>query len=129
MPELFVEKWISYQESEGMPESPTPIFGGFFGFNAIASNGETGIKEGERWKDYINSFVDDSRPYLEALRKSVLDKKRKYTGEEHQNAKDGVPLFSDGTVCTMSWRAWGDLMAAIWSEEEGKDYCYMDFYM
>jgi hypothetical protein len=32
-------------------------------------------------------------------------------------------------VATFSYRGWGDIMAAIWSEEENKDYNYMDFYM
>ena len=40
-----------------------------------------------------------------------------------------MPLFSDGKVATFSFRGWGDLMAAIWSEAEDKDYGYMDFYM
>lgn len=39
----------------------------------------------------------------------------------------GCPVFSDGTVSRMSFRAWGDFMAAVWSEEEDKDYCYVDF--
>jgi hypothetical protein len=29
----------------------------------------------------------------------------------------------------MTFRAWGDFMDAVWSEEEDRDMSYMDFYM
>ncbi len=38
-------------------------------------------------------------------------------------------MFNDGTAGMFSFRAWGDLMAAIWAEHENRDYGYMDFYM
>jgi len=50
-------------------------------------------------------------------------------GDWHQSAPDGVPVFDDGAVGTFSCRAWGDLMAAVWSGEDGRGYGYMDFYM
>jgi hypothetical protein len=37
-------------------------------------------------------------------------------------------MFSDGSVATFSLRGWGDLLAAVYSERDNKDYCYMDFY-
>ena len=41
-----------------------------------------------------------------------------------------TPVFDDGTVGSFSFRAWGDLMAAIWNTEENTNkYSYMDFYM
>ena len=49
--------------------------------------------------------------------------------EQHQNGAVAVPLWSNGKVDTYSFRSWGDLMAAVWSTEENKDYGYMDFYM
>jgi hypothetical protein len=51
------------------------------------------------------------------------------TGEEHQNGYAAVPLSSNGKVDTYTYRAWGDLMAVVWSTEEDKDYGYIDFYM
>ena len=48
---------------------------------------------------------------------------------EHQNDDHGVPKSDDDTVGLFSFRSWGDLMAAIWSEEEDKDYDYLNFYM
>jgi hypothetical protein len=46
-----------------------------------------------------------------------------------QREVEGVPVFEDETISTFSYRAWGDLLSAIWSEEENKDYNYMAFYM
>ena len=125
-----VVKWISIDEADKYPETPTPMLGGFFGLNVSRFNGKPiGRQEGKRWKDYIGAFVKEARPYLEAIREDVLKKKLTYTGEDHQDKEDGCPVFNDGKACLMSWRAWGDLMAAIWSTEDDKDYCYMDFYM
>ena len=50
-------------------------------------------------------------------------------GDWHQDAKDGVPVFDDGAVGRFTWRAWGHLLAAIWSAEDRCTYTYMDFYM
>jgi hypothetical protein len=49
------------------------------------------------------------------------------TGAEHQH--QGItPVFSDGRHFAMTFRAWGDFMAAVWSEEEDRNMSYMDFY-
>ena len=79
-------------------------------------------------KDYLQECGEDEIQYVEAIRESVLEKNIRYTGDEHQEEPDGVPLFEDVTVALFSYRGWGDLMAAIWSEKEDKDYSYMDFY-
>ncbi len=67
--------------------------------------------------------------YHDALRRAVLARKLRRGGDWHQSAKDGVPVFDDGAVGTFTFRAWGSLMAAIWSAEDGRVYDYMDFYM
>lgn len=99
--------------------------------NYLVSIGGMGgwFERGMRWKDYIESIVDGKKAYAEALRDSILQNNIRYTGSDHQNQDDGVPLFSDGTIGAFSFRAWGDLMAAIWSTEDGMDYSYMDYYM
>lgn len=125
MDEISVIKWVSSEEIDQFKEAPTPELGGFFGWAKEGGGRDTG----KRWDDYIKAFKPEARPYLEAIRKSVLERKLTYTGDDHQNQPDGCPVFNDNTVTLMSWRAWGDLMAAIWSTEENKDYCYMDFYM
>lgn len=114
--EITVVDWIPDSESEDREEA----IGGFGGF----------FREGMRGNsDYFCRIDQEYQPYYKAIRKSVIELNIRHTGEEHQNAPDGVPLFSDGKVARFSWRAWGDLMAAIWSEEENEDYSYMDFYM
>lgn len=113
---ITVVDWISYSEAEDL-ESSIGGLGGFF-MDGMRGN-----------KDYFDALHEHVKPYAEAIRTSVIKYDVRHTGEDHQGGPDGVPLFSDGTVGTFSWRAWGDLMAAIWSEEEDKDYCYMNFYM
>ena len=113
-----VKKWISYDEGESIEDSigSIAVLGGFF-------------KKGLRWKDYVERFDDSVVPYLEALKEEILDKELKYTGEDHQYGEYGTPVFEDGRVFLASMRAWGDLMAAVWSEELDTDMSYMDFYM
>lgn len=96
--------------------------------NRVIENSGGYFDDGMRWKDYICNWDDEAIPYIEALRQEILDKGIRYTGEQHQYADDGMPIFEDQTVATFTFRAWGDLMAAIWSEAENKDYSYMDFY-
>lgn len=113
-----VVDWISYDDIGGREEAISGM-GGFFDFN----------EKGMRWKDYIEIWKDEVKPYAEAIRESVLQRGSLLTGSEHQSSANGVPLFDDGKIGSFSYRAWGDLMAAIWSEKENKDYNYMDFYM
>lgn len=45
-------------------------------------------------------------------------KEIKIGGDTHQH--DMTPLFSDDTIGSFSFRAWGDFMAAVWSEHDNK---------
>ncbi len=110
-----VIKWGADEEFYGKPESISCL-GGFF-------------SEGMRWTDYISEFDEKYHPYLEAVRESVIENRKLTTGECHQDDEEGVPMFDDGTIVALSWRAFGDLMAAIWSTELDMDLEYMDFYM
>ena len=114
-----IKQWIPYDKSKDYKEAPCGGMGGWFNFT----------ESGQRWADYLEIWEPASVPYIEAIRASILKDKRKITGEYHQYGPDGVPVFEDNTVATFSYRAWGDLMAAIWSEAEDTDYSYMDFYM
>ena len=111
---ITIIKWISRDESDNLPTS----FGGLGGF----------FQNGMRWKDYIDSWKEEVHPYIEALREEIIKNKIKERGPWHQNDPKGVPMFSDNTVATFSFRAWGDLLAAIWSTEENRDSNYMEFY-
>lgn len=88
-----------------------------------------GWVDGHKWDEYISSWPDEAKPYLEAIRADVLAKGLRLTGEQHQYSDCGMPKFPDNTVAAFSFRAWGDLMAAIWNTEEGvSKYSYIDFY-
>ena len=112
MDQISVVNWSEYDA----PEDAASIgwWGGFF-------------ENGMRWKDYVENFDPEVHPYLEAARKSAVDTKIKATGMEHQY-RGITPVFSDGRYFAMTFRAWGDFMAAVWSEEEDRDFSYMDFY-
>lgn len=114
--QIEVIDWISYLEAIEKYKSSIDTMGGFF-------------DRGMRWNDYVIAFkANFNFSYVNALRESIIKNNIKITGNEHQYNDNGCPLFSDYTIATFSFRAWGDLLAAIWSTEENKDYCYMDFY-
>jgi hypothetical protein len=113
-----VVKWIAYKDSADK-KAAMDWLGGMF-------------NDGMRWNDYYppeEVGKHSVEEYVNALRSEIIEKKIRITGEEHQYSDKGVPVFEDDTVARLSFRAWGDLMAAIWSTEENKDYSYMDFYM
>lgn len=114
-PAITVIGWIDYDDIEEGFEEAIGGLGGWF-------------TDGMRWKEYSDIYTEEGIPYAEALRAAILDRGLKCTGRQHQNDSRMVPVFSDGTYASFSYRAWGDLMAAVWSEQEGKDYHYMDFY-
>ena len=79
-------------------------------------------------RKYLEEIDDDIHPYLEAARSAALAHEIKATGYQHQYDRI-TPVFSDGKYFALTFRAWGDFMAAVWSEAEDRDYSYMDFYM
>lgn len=83
------------------------------------------FREGDRWNDYIANIGDTFVAHHEALRRAIIARGLRRGGDWHQNSQDGVPVFDDGAIGTFSFRAWGDLMAATWAEEDGRDYSYM----
>lgn len=126
MDKITVVDWIGAGEADGKIVS----IGGMGGwFNGGAIHGDPPKAEGHRWADYVDALKPELIPYAEAIRESVIELQLKITGEQHQYSESGVPLFSDGTIGSFSYRAWGDIMAAIWSDIDDKDYDYMKFYM
>lgn len=111
---LHVARWAGWQETSKLPRSIDES-GGWFDL-------------GNRWQDYYKRVFDSNNEHIQALRKSVLDKQIRRSGEWHERSSEGTPIFSDGTTADFTWRAWGDFMAAVWSTADNKDYHYMDFY-
>jgi len=110
-------EFTTYKDaSENYPASEFGGMGGFF-------------DKGMRWQDYLSIWIPEVHPQLEALRSAIIAAEIKCTGEERQHSDmHTAPIFPDGTAATYSYRAWGDLMAAIWSTEDDEDYTYMTFY-
>lgn len=90
--------------------------------------GMGGFPEAMLWEDYIEGLPEDKLPYYNALRASIL-KNGAISGDDHQRAEYGTPLFSDGTIASFSFRGWGDLLASIFNSKiNEKKWQYMDFY-
>jgi len=101
-----VEKWVDYGDAPESDELRLGWTGGWFNFK----------EKGQRWKDYIDTFKPEAVPYLEAVRADILEHGKRFSGDAHQHQGGGVPVFTDGKCICLTFRAWGDLMAAIWSE-------------
>jgi len=93
--DIIVKEWVSHNEAEIYTVSCGGVSGGWFN----RSN------EGHRWKDYIKTFDDNVKLYLEAIRKEVIDNNLKFGGNTHR--EEMTPLFSDDTIGRFSYRAWG----------------------
>ena len=76
-----------------------------------------------------NADGEDFREIMQLIGDEVVKNGYSFSGQDHQNAETGVPVFSDGTCLRASMRSWGYIMAAIHSEIEGINLSYMDFYM
>jgi hypothetical protein len=108
--------WVSTASIENRGLVDIGGWGGFF-------------RESDDWSAYIANIDKQFVPHHESLRMAIIAKGLRRGGDWHQNSQDGVPVFDDGAVGTFSFRAWGDLMAATWTGEDGRGYGYMDFYM
>lgn len=82
-----------------------------------------GMQENPTWDEYIDMFLDQWHPHLNALKKFIEDNGMIGTTGEQTN--EVTFKFSDGTHWGFTWRAWGDLMQAIVGKREG----YMKYYM
>lgn len=112
--QIEVWQWTNSEACEKEGRDDVGCMGGFF-------------QDGMRWKDYLeHGGLPDE--YAEAMRRAVIAGNIREDGGWHQMSDKGIPLFTDGKCALLSMRAWGDLLAAIWSEHDGRDYHYMDFY-
>lgn len=125
-----VKDWISSQEIEekGYKENRLGGLGGWFNGHYMHDKSKVGVIKDHTWEDYLDVWKDElMKEYAIALKESILERELKYTGNDHQNALDGIPLFDDDTYSSFSFRAWGDLMAAIYTTPENP-LTYMEYY-
>lgn len=114
-----VAGWHGYESAMDEKRPENQFVGGMGGW----------FKPGMRWRDLIKAAPKESAPWFEALRSAVLFSDIRHGGDWHQDSEFSVPMFDGGTVALFTYRCWGDVMAAIWSTQEDRDYSYMDFYM
>ena len=115
-PEITVDRWIDEEAADGLEMSIGGL-GGWFGF-----------KESHTFDQYLDAWEPEVHAYIWAMKREVVRLGLREGGDWHQSA-EGTPVFSDGTIGAFSFRGWGDLLAAIWTAEDGVRYSYMDFYM
>lgn len=108
--------FINREEAKNKPENNLCLLGGWF-------------TDGMRWEDYLSRCDPSVHHRLESLRQAIIEHDIRCTGAQHTDEGDGcIPLYEDGTITIYSWRGWGDLMAAVWSSHDNKDYHYMEFF-
>lgn len=87
------------------------------------------------WIDFNNEYPtkilnrENIQEVIDLIKQDIIDNDYMFSGEEHQNALTGAPLFSDGTCFRASMRCFGSIMATALQEKTGEEYSYMDFYM
>ena len=72
---------------------------------------------------------EEIRNIVQLIGNEVVKHGYAFSGQDHQNALTGVPVFSDGTCLRASMRTWGQIMASIYSAVDDVKLSYMDFYM
>lgn len=111
-----VERWTNNSDTALVPEKNLGSLGGWFNMHT----------RGQRWQDYLSIWKPEFHPHFEAIREEILRLQLKRGGFWHQE-QDGIPVLSDGHHFSASMRAWGDLLAAVWSEADNKDHSYCEF--
>jgi len=122
VPDVYVSGWVSYDEAETMNESGAVDIGGVGGI----------AKRSNVWPDYLQWWAPEARKHHNALRICIRRRGLMRGGFWHQDGGEGVPVFTDGAVGTFSCRAWGDLMACVWNQEDAEAmrlprWTYCDF--
>lgn len=102
--------------------------GGWFGYKQAKdrAEGEGLTHNGDRWKNYLAAMSPSIHVYLELWRSAVIARGLRHGGFWAQHG-DSVAVYSDGRYTDPGMRCWGDMMAAVWSEHENKNYGYADF--
>lgn len=146
MTDLAVEKWVTWDESEKLGDDNDVgiSMGGWVGApfclnrekmceefaDAQGAAAQVVLPENittfEQYLDQVWESEAEGRKYAWALRNEIVAKKIRRGGFWHQE-QEGVPVFIDGRYATYSMRAWGDLMAAIWSEVDQEAHSYVKF--
>ena len=82
-----------------------------------------GIDPPPSWREYIEDFDPDFRPYLKAAREWLLAREGP-TPTAAEWANDHYLRFPDGQVLSFTWRGWGDFAQSVADKREG----YMAYY-
>lgn len=125
-------EWIPDDDQAARYEALPGVWtmGGWFGWTRDVGTNRQRDKPSysHTWQDYLNRCHTRAWPYLEALRADLDRHSEEITGTEHQSEdRPYVPLFDDTYVLMMSFRAWGDLMAAVMTARTGEGHDYTQY--
>ena len=87
------------------------------------------------WTDYDSNFPsisvtnEEVSEVLAVVVEAIREGEYMISGQDHQCASAGVPVFDNGTCFRASMRSWGSIMAFAYPEFNGQKTNYMDFYM
>ena len=82
------------------------------------------------WNDYDSNYPNinfenySQQEIISLVMKEIKEHQYKFSGQDHQNKENCVPLFSNGCVLRCSMRTWAILMASA-----NQDDNYMNYYM
>jgi hypothetical protein len=110
--------WLSYDALDTLD-----------GFNLDNLGGSGDFKEGIRWPEYLTQYAAEWHLYVEAIRHAIIAGKVWAGGDWHQYSPHGVPVVAGEHFMGCGFRSWGDLLAAVWNTELGRNFSYLDFYM
>ena len=85
------------------------------------------------WAHFDDSYPTINNPDLikdaiTLIQNEIKENGYCFSGEDHQNKSNCMPVFSNGTCMRFSMRLWGTLMASVYSTPDNQ-VSYMDFYM
>jgi hypothetical protein len=111
-----VVRWVSFSKLGQFDPAPIEGVGGWF--NARKNKLHT-------FGYYLEAHPEESRPYILALREEA-SRFNLRTFVAFGVHRQMCPVFSDGTAVSLSQRAWGDFVAALWTSQD-KPLAYTDF--
>ena len=99
----------------------------YSGINNIAGSGRH-FQKGMRWNNFLEFYDANLHKSLEAIRSSIINSQEKRDWDWHSSSMNGIPRLNNGYFFGASSDRWGDLLAAVWSEHDNKDYSYTSFF-
>jgi len=77
--------------------------------------------DNKKYKDVPNKYFKRA---FDAVVKEIKEKGYKFSGTEHQEAPNGMPIIDDRYAFRCSCRMWGEIMSESYNLKESEDDTY-----